>query len=167
MSEVTKIRIRPYIEESDRNFILSSFMKSYAAGAFRKHYHGALGPVAKIFMRGWNSIMLHLLKVRTIRVACLEDEPTIVVGYVVGQQFEEFTVIDWVYVKHKWRHNGIGRALCEEFDVSPGVSLIHTFESRVPHKMFGTHKGIVAHVPVAATLVWNEQLSKELVDGER
>lgn len=48
-----------------------------------------------------------ILKTAKVRIACLSDDPSIIIGYSVVSG----THLDWIYVKTEYRHMGIGKML--------------------------------------------------------
>lgn len=46
-----------------------------------------------------------------IKIACLKDDPDVILGYSVSEGF----VLHWVFVKSAWRKIGIAKDLCPEF----------------------------------------------------
>lgn len=92
--------------ESDRNFILATLLRGLYYGdswyslvpksTFMEHYH----PIAT-----W----LISLPSTKIRVACLKDDPEVILGYAVMSQDE--TRLDWVFCKSAWRAIGIAKSL--------------------------------------------------------
>lgn len=101
------IAIRGYLPE-DRNFILATWLRGL--------YYGNtwFSDIKKdIFMTRYHQVLEHILShpCTTIRVACLEDEPSVILGYSVYRVLDDITVLDWIFVKSAWRKAGIGRRL--------------------------------------------------------
>ena len=50
-----------------------------------------------------------------IKVACLKDDPEVILGYSVSRNIKngeaDISVVDWVFVKAAWRKIGIGKLL--------------------------------------------------------
>ena len=97
---------------ADRNFILATWLR----GIF---YGGTIfGEIPKnIFMERYHNILESFL-LRTgnnIKVACLKDDPDVVLGYSVSRNIKngeaDISVVDWVFVKSAWRKIGIGKLL--------------------------------------------------------
>lgn len=105
------ISIRDYDPKQDHNFILATWLRGLYYGdswfsiipknLFMVNYHAALerllsGPV-------------------TIKVACLREEPNVILGYSVTRKLalgeHVVGVLDWVFVKSAWRKIGIAKAL--------------------------------------------------------
>lgn len=98
-------KIRDY-RGDDKSFVLATFLRGlYYGDSWFK-----LIP-KQIFMQNYKIIaekILSSLKVR-IRVACLPDEPDVILGYSILSADE--TLVHWVYVKSAWRLKGIGKSL--------------------------------------------------------
>lgn len=93
-------------KEDDRKFIMATFLKGL--------YHGdswfSLIP-PQVFMDNYKPALQALMASpkNTIHVACLKDDPDIILGYsILGNNFN---AIHWVFVKAAWRNGGIGRML--------------------------------------------------------
>lgn len=92
--------------ESDKNFILSTFLRGVYYGSswynlipkdlFMKHYKA----LADFLVTSPNCVVL---------VACLKDDPETIIGYSVLS--EDAKSILWVYVKQKWRYKKVGTSL--------------------------------------------------------
>lgn len=46
-----------------------------------------------------------------ITVACLKDDPQVILGYSVTREVKGQVVLDWVFTKKAWRNIGIGKSL--------------------------------------------------------
>src|ERR1700679_142902 len=97
--------IRDY-KESDKNFILATFLRGLYYGdswfsmvdkdAFMEYY----GKIA-------NMILVHP-KV-SIKVACLKEDSEVILGYAILSK--DNTAVHWAYVKSPWRNKGIAKSL--------------------------------------------------------
>ncbi len=99
------VKIRNYKEE-DKNFILASFLKGL--------YYGEswFSMIDKDdFMAYYKNIAQAMLTHPNIliKVACVPEYPDDILGYCI--QSKDGTMIHWVFIKSKWRNNGIARAL--------------------------------------------------------
>lgn len=100
--------IRPATDD-DKNFILKSFLLSV--------YHGETWFTKipkRIFMDNYKKVAETLFYAYkdTIRVACLPDDSTVILGYAIINQ--DGTTLHFIYVKDVWRKRGIGRRLVPE-----------------------------------------------------
>lgn len=97
--------IRP-ARADDVNFILATWLR----GAYYGDSWFSLVP-KDIFMQQFKRIISSLLINPNVKtsVACLKEDPAVILGYSVVSKNDE-TVI-WVFVKKAWREQGIGRSL--------------------------------------------------------
>lgn len=91
-------------ELNDRNFVLSTWIKNqqYSSPVFR-------GIPKDIFTRNyskWVDSVFSLAGIQ-LKVACLADEPDVILGYAV---FTDWCVY-YCYVKPAWRRKGIAKQL--------------------------------------------------------
>lgn len=97
--------IRDGINE-DRNFVLATFLRGLYYG------NSWFSDIPKdIFMSNYKRILETLLDRPDIvvKIACLPDEPSVILGYSVLSG--DYQTVHWVYVKQAWRKKGIGRTL--------------------------------------------------------
>jgi hypothetical protein len=119
-------------KEEDKNFILATFLRGL--------YHGDsfFSRIPKnIFMNNYKRVAQGLVDNSnvTIRVACLKEDPDIVLGYSILSKNE--LTIYWVFVKKVWRLRGIARSLVPENPIAVahltkvGDSLLHKLKTKV------------------------------------
>lgn len=131
--------------ESDKNFILATFMRGVYYGDSKSDLIGpkffSLVP-KKIFMEKYKPYAEALIANRVVKIACLPDAPEIILGYSIMSK--DFQVIDWVFVKSAWRNKGIARALIPQFPTSVshitrvGLTLLKKFKIEVIFNPFTT-----------------------------
>jgi len=97
--------VRDY-KPSDESFVLSTFLRGL--------YHGDswFSKIPKdIFMDNYHIIAERLVRSPnvTIKIACLPDDPDVILGYSILSA--DYSAMHWVYVKKIWRGKGIGRSL--------------------------------------------------------
>lgn len=111
--------VRDY-QPGDRNFILATFLR----GLYYGDSWFSLVP-KRIFMDNYKKVVEALINSpkTTIKVACLTDDPSTILGYSILST--DFSTIHWVYVKSSkltdgstWRNKGIGRALTPKHPTS-------------------------------------------------
>lgn len=91
---------------TDKSFILATFLRGL--------YYGEtwFSDIPKdIFMENYKKIaeaLIHSPKV-TIKVACLPEDPDVILGYSILST--DYQTIHWTYVKSIWRKKGIARSL--------------------------------------------------------
>jgi GNAT superfamily N-acetyltransferase len=95
-------------KESDANFIYASFLKGL--------YYGDswFSSIPKdIFMENYKKVIQVLIKKSEVKIACLKDEPDVIIGYSILSI--DYQTIHFVYVKEKWRNRGIGKSLLPQY----------------------------------------------------
>lgn len=97
--------IRP-MNADDENFIFSTWLRGL--------YYGEswFSMIPKdIFMNSYKQIVKTLLLNVNVKVnvACLKEEPNVILGYSVVSRNDEALI--WIFVKKPWREQGIGKSL--------------------------------------------------------
>lgn len=103
MNKKDLIAIRDF-QEADKDFIFATWLRGLRYGnswfelidsvIYYKVYHDAI------------DFILNNPKI-TIKVACLKDDPEVILGYTVYKGPR----LDWVFVKKAWRKIGIAKSL--------------------------------------------------------
>lgn len=92
-------------EEKDRNFILATFLR----GLYYGDSWFSLIP-KHVFMDNYKKVGEALTDgSTTIKIACLNEDPNVIIGYVILNKSEDTVV--WVYVKSAFRRRGVAKAL--------------------------------------------------------
>lgn len=107
------IAIRPYTP-ADYNFILATWLR----GLYYGDSWFSLIP-KDVFMKHYHNVIESLLSLPTtkVKIACLRDDPEVILGYVVVNQDD--TVLHFCFIKKAWRAIGIARSL-----VSPSTKTV-------------------------------------------
>lgn len=127
-------------EQGETNFLLNSWMKSYqhAKCGTRDERLGAAGEelVGRAmrltrYFRGQQELISALASVRRVLVVCDAEDPAFVVGWACGElktlsDDSRELVVDYVYVKHAYRKNGIARELLKGLGWQIGIPIIAT-----------------------------------------
>lgn len=111
LNKTDLIAIRKYSPE-DRNFILATWLRGlYYGDTWFKEIPKS------VFMEKYHDIIDSLL-LRPgveIKIACLKEDPEVILGYSVSRTIQngEATVgvLDWIFVKTAWRKIGIAKML--------------------------------------------------------
>ena len=92
--------------EGDNNFIFASWLR----GLFYGGSHFSMMP-KDIFMTNYHKVIEYILKnpKTTIKVACLKDDPEVILGYAILGNNE--TTLHYVFVKNAWRKIGLAKLL--------------------------------------------------------
>lgn len=86
----------------DANFIFSTWLKGLRFG---NPWFGLID--SKIYYATYHKVIEALLGKTTIKVACLKEDPGVILGYAVYSG----TRADWVHVKKSWRNIGLAKDL--------------------------------------------------------
>lgn len=95
--------IRTY-QPSDFNFIMATFLR----GLYYGDSWFSLMP-KDIFMQVYKQIAEALIKKHQVYIACLKEDPEVILGYSIISKDE--STMHWIFVKTGWRNSGIGRSL--------------------------------------------------------
>lgn len=109
------VRIRKFCE-ADKNFILSSWMKSYRNEAA---VHSVTNDV---FFYSHQVLIGEIAKTADIFLACAHDNPDEVWGWLCTQAGPDGSlIVHYAYTKQRFRRLGLGRQLLEAAGWVPGV----------------------------------------------
>lgn len=105
MNKSDLVTVRDYIP-SDRNFILATWLRGLKYG---NEWFDAIE--AEAYYEYYQKAIDFILTKNTtaVRVACLKEDPEVILGYVVLNSLGN--VVHWVFVKKAWRSIGIARNL--------------------------------------------------------
>lgn len=104
-----KVILRSFHPDLDNACIYSTWRNSAFFGVPRRTSEAkALAEKTRIaFFKKMTKEIRDILRLATVRIACLEEDPGMIVGYSVSTG----THLDWIYVKVEYRLKGIGRML--------------------------------------------------------
>lgn len=102
------------MRESDRNFVLSSWLRSYSAKSFDARDYGERRTQ---FFDDYVHVVRSLLARSQVIVACLREEPDVVIGWMAI----EGDALHYVLVKPRWRQLGVARWMLEDYASTPVV----------------------------------------------
>lgn len=107
MDKRTLVTLRDW-EEGDRNFVLATMLRGlyYGDTWFRE--------IPKdIFMAKYHEILDRILKAPQVSVivACLREDPDVILGYTILSPNSKGSTMHWVFVKSAWRNIGIAKML--------------------------------------------------------
>ena len=97
------VMIRSAIPE-DKNFIFATWLKGLRFG---NDWYGLID--SKVYFRVYHDVIDNLISRPniTIKVACLKEDPKVLLGYAVYSG----TRLDWAHVKKAWRGIGLAKDL--------------------------------------------------------
>jgi GNAT superfamily N-acetyltransferase len=91
-------------QADDEAFIYATFLK----GLY--HGNGWFGKIDKtVYFANYHKVIEALLSRSVVKVACLADEPDVVLGYSITSP--DNITLHWVFVKKAWRKMGLAKRL--------------------------------------------------------
>jgi GNAT superfamily N-acetyltransferase len=118
-----QIRLRPANEE-DIPFIFSSWLKSFRSSLFASKL------VNSVYFTEHHKVIEKIVKNSHVIVACNDQDPTQIYGYIVAGTVDSIFCLHYVYTKHPFRRMGIARLLINFFEHSKDLAGIYTHHTR-------------------------------------
>jgi hypothetical protein len=103
------IELRP-MRTFEINFILNSWLKSV------RITENWIKIESKIFFEEYQKLIIATLEMGSVLIACPKNEPNIIIGYMVYERAEKCLIIHFLYIKNKFRRNGLARYMIESLD---------------------------------------------------
>ncbi len=131
------IRLRKANQE-DVSFIFNSWLRSYKHSLFAR-------PVTNtIFYAEHHKIIERLLKTNQVVIACNDNDPSQIYGFICGGHIDNIFCLHYIYVKHSFRSLGVGKALLNAFQHNPSTAAVYTHHTRWADKL-GARYNLVYH----------------------
>lgn len=110
MQNLDLITIRPYTSE-DENFVYASWLRGLYYG---DTWFNAIPK--EVFMHEYHKVLDLIIKTRpcAIKIACLKEDPEVILGYAIFHITEKGQALDWVFIKKAWRAIGIAKMLVQD-----------------------------------------------------
>lgn len=106
MDKLSLIELRPH-RKTDEPFIYATWMRGL------KHANDVYKQIDKIeYDRGQRKVIETILKIGTVMIAALKEDPDVILGYSVTRN----PIIDWVFVKMPWRRLGLATELLKHLE---------------------------------------------------
>ena len=128
MSQNNPIRLRPLIED-DLAFIFNSWLKSY------RFSHLAEKITNTIYFADHHKVIERLIEDSSVVVACNEEDPSQVYGYIVGGALDGIALLHFIYVKHTFRNMGVGKTLLDAMGHDKEKAGVYTHHTRMADKL--------------------------------
>ncbi len=122
------VRLRSIVEE-DYPFLFNSWLKSYRFSHFGEKITNT------IYFTDHHKIVENLVKNNKVVMACSQDDPSQLYGYMVGGEEEGVLVLHFIYVKHTFRNMGIGKTLLDAFGHDKERAGVYTHHTRMADKL--------------------------------
>lgn len=120
----TDWQLRP-MREDDRNYVLSSWLRSYAeSGEFR-------GVTRAVYFALYEPLVKRLLERSTVAVATLPEATDVVLGWMAIED----DALHYLLVKPRWRKLGIAKWLLGSIGDVGGTVYTHAFPRGVGEKL--------------------------------
>jgi hypothetical protein len=125
-------KVRDYHHGTDKAFVMATFLR----GLYYGESWFSLIP-KNIFMDNYQKIAEKLISSDRviIKIACLEDDEEIILGYSIMSA--DYQTLHWVFVKQVWRKQGIARALTPRHPITV-THLSDLGRKLLPEKFKGT-----------------------------
>lgn len=111
MTEALDLQWRE-MRDDDRNYVLSSWLRSYADGSEFRHLSRG------VYFALYEPVVKRLLERSTVAIAFDPSMPDVVLGYLV---VEGDSLVHYVLVKPRWRKLGIGRWMTRDLADMPAT----------------------------------------------
>ena len=136
-----KVRIRPALE-ADVPFIFSTWLRSYRDSNFANNIS------TTVYYAEHHKVVEKLLKSSEVFIACADDDISELYGYICAQKVDGILVVHYAYVKHSFRHLGIGAQLLAVLEYDPTKASIYTHMTKTARSL-ATKYGFI-HSPYLA-----------------
>jgi ribosomal protein S18 acetylase RimI-like enzyme len=128
MSKNNPVRLRPLIED-DLAFIFNSWLKSYRFSHFAEKITNT------IYFSDQHKLIEKLIGSSNVVVACNEEDPSQVYGYIVGGEVDGISLLHFIYVKHTFRNMGVGKTLLDAMGHDKDKAGVYTHHTRMADKL--------------------------------
>ena len=122
------VRLRTLTEE-DSPFIFNSWLKSYRFSHFGEKITNT------IYFEDHHKVIENILKDSKVVVACNEEDPSQLYGYIVGGVEDGNFVLHFIYVKHTFRNMGLGKTLLDAMGHDKEKAGVYTHHTRMADKL--------------------------------
>lgn len=90
---------------NDFNFVANSYLKSYRYSPETKHL------ISQIYYDMYKERLKNMLASGEVTVACSDEDPDQILGYIIAGTVHGKPLVHYVYVKHVFRKMGVAKAL--------------------------------------------------------
>ncbi len=112
------LAIRPFVQETDSGYIISTWTND------SHMIYPAIKIPNSIYIPQQATIIENVLAKWGAWMLCIDDEPDIIVGYIVSQPVDEHnTIVFWANIKGIFRRNGYSNILLKHIEAE-GKNLI-------------------------------------------
>ena len=141
MAKQLPILLRPANAE-DVGFIFNAWLKSFRNSEHAKDLSN------EIYFSEHHKVIEELLKRYDVIIACNNEDPSQIYGFICAGSTDGVFTLHYVYVKHTFRRMGIGQALLNSFQHDSNYAAIYTHHGR-PAKHLAKKYNLIYHPYVA------------------
>lgn len=123
------LRIRPATNE-DIGFIFNSWMRSY-----RDKGTGCKNVPTVIYDQNQHKLIERLLQNATTLIACNDEDPSQIFGYICAEYIQGAFVVHYAYTKHSMRKFGVFSHLLNAFQHDATVAGCYTHQTSVAYRL--------------------------------
>lgn len=127
MSNIS-LRIREANQE-DVNFIFASWLRSYRASKWAKQITNT------VYFAEHHKVLERLLKNNKVFVACHNDDPGQLYGFICADKIDNIFCLHYIYVKQTFRNLGIGTMLLNAFEHDPNFAAVYTHHAPMADRL--------------------------------
>ena len=111
------------MEAGDEDFIYHAWLNALWHGKYNSQ-----SIPQSLFYASYRKRINRILANSDVRIACLLDDPAIILSFVVYQrQHDELTpIVHWIYTKHDFRNHSIATDLLRNIGIEKGSEVIVT-----------------------------------------
>ena len=128
MSNELPIRLRPATQE-DVPFIFNSWLRSYKYSRWTKNI------TSQIYYSEHHKLIEKLLKNFSTIIACNDNDPSQIYGFISAGYVEGIFCMHYIYVKRTFRNLGIARTLLNSFEHDATTAGVFTHDTRASEKL--------------------------------
>lgn len=122
------VRLRKAGQE-DVGFIFNAWLKSFKVSLFAKNITNT------IYFSEHHKVIERLLKQNETIIACNNEDPTQIYGFINAGHVDGILCVNYIYVKQSFRNLGIGKALLNAFEHDAGSAAVYTHHTRMAERL--------------------------------
>ena len=122
------VRLRKATQD-DVNFIFNAWLKSFKVSNFARTITNT------IYFAEHHKIIERLLKGNETIIACNNEDPTQIYGFINAGRVDGIFCLNYIYVKQSFRNLGIGKALLNAFEHDPSTASVYTHHTRIAERL--------------------------------
>ena len=122
------VRLRKASQE-DVGFIFNSWLKSFKNASFCRNVTNT------IYYAEHHKVIERLLKSNETIIACNDNDPSQIYGFINAGIIEGIFCLNYIYVKQSFRNFGIGKSLLNAFEHDQTHASVFTHHTRMAEKL--------------------------------